>query len=154
MHYRFTASKEAIELNLINLIKENGPFIIIKKENDSKGISFSFTWERLSDNRFKLNCYHKGIFSILGEEFKEILEKNPLSVINTIFYKELFSVEYIQDPAKESKDTVSTENIKFKFIELFEDETVMISYLRQIFNKVKWTIEFENESGNWENYTI
>jgi len=152
MYYRFAATKEAIELNSIKFLQENKN-LAIKKDNDFKGISFGLVWERLSDIEFKLICYHKGIFSIASEDFKELIEQEPFAVINTVLYKQLFSVTYISDSNSKPKDIVYTDPIIFKFVELFENDEIMFSYILELFSKIGWKIQFQDEtSSSWQDY--
>lgn len=153
MHYRFTATKENIELNLIKFLQENGRSLVIKKEDDYKGISFSFVWERYSETNFKLICYYKGIFSIVAEEFKELISTQPFGVVNSALIKELLSVTYMSDSSLKLKDIVYTDPIKFKFTELFETEEVMLHYIAQIFRKFGWQLQIRKEDSlEWQNY--
>jgi hypothetical protein len=152
MHYRFTATKEDIELGLIKFLQENKT-LSVKKDNDYKGISFNLIWERISDNEFKLICYHKGLFSIISEEFKELVQNEPFAVVNTLLYKELFSLSYIHNPVENPKDIVYTSLLNFKYIDLFESKEVMLSYLVELFSKTGWKLQESNSDSFWVDYS-
>ena len=153
MHYRFAATKENIELSIIKFLQDNNRSVSLKKENDYKGISFSFVWERLTESDFKFICYQKGIFSIIAPEFKEALENQPFGILNSLFYKELFSFSYTTDSNTKLKDTVYTDLLLFKFIELFEDEETMLAYVCECFNRFGWQLQTkEEEALDWKDY--
>jgi hypothetical protein len=154
MHYRFTATKEAFELNSINKIQENKT-VTIKQEDDYKGISFSLVCDRFSDTSFLFTCYHKGVFNILDKEFKVFATTEPFSVLNTLLYKELFSFEYTTDSSLKLKDTTSTSLLKFKFVELFENEDAMLMYIKQFVSNFGWSIEYKDQYEEvWQTYII
>lgn len=153
MSHRFTATKEAFELTSLQQLKVKDRPFTIKRQDDFKGITFYPVWERLSEDTFKLTCYHKGVFSILTEEFQNLLKEHPYSVLNTVTLKELFSVEYKTFPDKGMKDIVVTEEIKYKFIDLFESEEVILYYLQQLVQVFGWKIQVkEDYSETWNDY--
>ena len=157
MYYRFAATKESVELGLIKFLQDNGKNVILKKGNDYKGISFSFIWERLSDLEFKLTCYYKGIFSVASEEFAQAIETQPFGVINSVLFKELLSVTYTSDSNAKHKDTVFTDVINFKFIDLFEDEQTMMHYVAELVGKFGWKLEVSSDLDDsdfslWKDY--
>ncbi|NDB81652.1 MAG: hypothetical protein EB127_02700 [Alphaproteobacteria bacterium] len=130
------------------------PFVI-KDEEDFKGIGFSLIWERLDENTFKLICYHKGVFNILSEEFKTLMEYQPYSIVNTILNKELFNVIYKSDPLAKDKDLVYTDEIVFKFTELFEDENTICFYLSRLVDRFNWKVQTQEPGFEiWEDFII
>ncbi|NDB85999.1 MAG: hypothetical protein EB127_25355 [Alphaproteobacteria bacterium] len=67
--------------------------------------------------------------------------------------KELFSVEYRVDLDLSMKDIVYTDEIKYKFIDLFQSEEVILYYLEQLVQVFGWTIQTREEySDTWNNY--
>lgn len=155
MPYRFAATKDAFELTTLNAIIDNPKGFIVKKQNDFKGVSFNLVWERIDNETFKLYCYHKGIFNVMTEEFKELLEIQPLSIVNTILYKELFSLEYKPNLLVKKNQEVYTDEIHFKFLELFEDEDVMCFYVSQLAEKLNWKLQIQHPGfESWENYIV
>lgn len=153
MPHRFTATKEAFELTSLQQLKvKNRPFLI-KRQDDFKGVTFYPVWERLSEDTFRLTCYHKGTFSMLAEEFQTLLKENPHTIVATITLKELFSVEYKTLPEKSMKDIVTTEELKYKFIDLFESEEVILYYLKELVEVFGWKIQTkEDYSETWNDY--
>lgn len=152
---RFAATKESIELKSIEVLQERDKAFVIKGEDDFKGISFNLVWDRIDTNTFKLSCFHKGTFTILTPEFKELIEFEPYNVINTIMLKELFTVTYKSDSLAKPKDKVYTDEIKFKFVELFEDDDVMYFYVSRLVEPLGWRLQTqETEEDSWEDYVI
>jgi hypothetical protein len=153
MYHRFTATKEAIELNSIRELKNKDTPFVIKKEDAFKGVSFFLTWDRIEQDLFRLTCFHKGAFNVLSPEFVELLETYPFSVINTITLKELFAVDYRLDPDKKAKDIVYTHELKYKFLDLFESEEVILHYVSQLVAAFGWKIQIKEEySETWNDY--
>ena len=142
MYYRFTASKQTIELDSIAKFKENPKGFTVKEEQDFKGLSFYFVWERLSEDKFKLICYYKGIFHLLHDGFKDLAKEYPMMIASTIMYKEFFSLDYYSDKGTAPNIKVSTDFLKFKFTDLFEDEEVMALYISKLITKLGWTLEY------------
>ena len=155
MPYRFAATKDAFELTSINTIIDNPKGLTVKKEDDFKGVSFNLIWERLDNETFKLCCYHRGIFNVMTEEFKELIETQPLSIINTIMYKELFTAEYKVDPLAKKTQQMYTSEVQFKFLELFEDEDVMCFYVNHLVEKLNWKLQIQKPGHeSWENFIL
>lgn len=151
MSTRFAASKEAFELKSISKLQSIDKPIVIKKEDDFKGVGFDFAWERTDTNLFKLTCYCKGVFSPTAKEFKEVFCSDPLAVINTTLYRELFSATYISDPEKKNQDIVYSSELVFDSREMFEDDTVLFSYIAKVVSAFDWKFENMNYILNrWE----
>jgi hypothetical protein len=88
-------------------------------------------------------------------EFKELVEFEPYNVINTIMLKELFTVTYKSNPLDKPKDRVYTDEINFKFLELFEDDDVMYFYISRLVDLFGWKLETQDsEFENWEEYIV
>ena len=104
MSYRFAASKEAIELNSLQEI-ENSPkgFTLKTDDGTNKAINFAFVWDRIEDNTFRLSCFSKVVFNVTNDEFKQTIMTHPYTVFNSLLYKELFTVNYVQSPATPMK---------------------------------------------------
>jgi hypothetical protein len=155
MSYRFAASKKSFELTSIEQISAHSELFIIKQEGDYKGIGFGLVWDRLSTDVFKLSCYHKGVFSEMNKEFREIIDGQPFNVINTILLKELFNVIYKTDPLATEKDQVYSEELKFKFLDLFEDESSTVFYIAKLVENFNWKLQIKEEGfDTWEDYII
>ncbi len=155
MHYRFTATREAFELNFLKKIQDYKA-ITIKKEEDFKGVTFSFVCTRTSSDTFLFTCYHKGVFNIVDDEFKILATTEPFSILNTLLYKELLSFEYIVDlSSKDMKQKVFTCPLKFKFVELFEDEDTILLYIKQAIHNFGWSIQFKEDGQEyWQDYVV
>ena len=155
MPYRFAATKKSFELTSIEEIKNHPSLFIVKDDTDYKGVGFAFVWDRLDKDTFKLTCYHKGVFSEMNDDFKELIKQEPLGIVNTILLKELFNVEYKTNPTLDYKDLVYTSEIKFKFLELFEDENVVSFYIARLVEKFDWKLQIQ-EPGfeDWEDFII
>jgi hypothetical protein len=155
MPQRFAASKESFELTSIRLMQDHLKPFIIKEEEDFKGIGFSLVWEKIDDNVYKLTCYHKGVFNVLSEEFKALIDYQPYSIVNTILNKELFNVIYKSDPLAKDKDIVYTDEIVLKFTELFEDENTICFYLSRLVERFNWKIQTQEPGFEiWEDFII
>lgn len=155
MPARFTATKDAIELKSIQVLQDHEKAFVVKGETDFKGITFNLVWDRIDEDTFKLTCFHRGSFTILTPEFKELIEFEPYNVINTIMLKELFTVNYKSNPLEKPKDKVYTDEIKFKFVELFEDDDVMYFYVSRLVELFGWKLETQDsEFDNWEEYIV
>lgn len=153
MYYRFTATKQIIELDSLVKFKENSKGFTVKEEQDFKGLSFYFVWDRLSEDKFKLTCYYKGIFHLLHDGFKDLAKEYPVMIANTIMYKEFFSLIYYSDKTTPLTTKVSTDFLKFKFTDLFEDEEVMTLYISKLISKLGWTLEYtESLDDKWKTY--
>jgi len=155
MPYRFAATKKSFELTSIEEMKNHSQLFIIKEENDYKGVGFGFVWDRLDLDTFKLTCYHKGVFSEMNEEFKSLIEEQPLGIVNTILFKELFNVSYKTNSVPDYKNLVYTEEINFKFLELFEDENVVNFYIARLVEKFNWKLQTQEPGfDTWEDFII
>ena len=155
MPARFTATKDAVELKSIEILQDRDKAFVIKSEDDFKGIMFNLVWDRIDKDTFKLTCFHKGSFNVVTPEFKQLIEFEPYNVINTIMLKELFSVIYTSNPLDKPKDKVYTDEIKFKFVELFEDDDVMYFYVSRLVDSFGWKLQTQDsEFDNWEEYII
>jgi hypothetical protein len=155
MPARFTATKDAIELKSIQILQDREKAFVIKSESDFKGITFHLVWDRIEHDTFKLTCFHRGSFTIMTPEFKELVEFEPYNVINTIMLKELFTVTYNSNPLDKPKDRVYTDEINFKFLELFEDDDVMYFYISRLVDLFGWKLETQDsEFENWEEYIV
>lgn len=155
MPQRFAASKESFELTSIKEMQNHLKPFIIKDEEDFKGIAFNLTWEKLDENTFKLICYHKGIFNVLSDEFKTLIQHEPYSIVNTILTKELFSVIYKSNSLAKDKDIVYTEQIEFRFTDLFEDETTICFYLSRLIERFNWKLQVQEPGFDiWEDFII
>jgi hypothetical protein len=155
MPARFTATKDAVELKSIQILQDREKAFVIKSENDFKGITFHLVWDRIEHDTFKLTCFHRGSFTIMTPEFKELVEFEPYNVINTIMLKELFTVTYKSNPLDKPKDRVYTDEINFKFLELFEDDDVMYFYISRLVDLFGWKLETQDsEFENWEEYIV
>jgi hypothetical protein len=152
---RLTATKEAFELKSIEIINNRNRGFVVKKDNDFKGIHFDLVWERLDQDSFKLVCLHKGTFNVATQEFKSLVEEEPESIIPTIMFKELFTAIYTSDLLAKAKDTVYTEELKFKYIDLFEEEEVMHFYVSKLAEVFSWELQVQNpDTYIWERFTI
>jgi hypothetical protein len=155
MPARFTATKDAVELKSIQILQDREKAFVIKSENDFKGITFHLVWDRIEHDTFKLTCFHRGSFTIMTPEFKELVEFEPYNVINTIMLKELFTITYKSNPLDKPKDRVYTDEINFKFLELFEDDDVMYFYISRLVDLFGWKLETQDsEFENWEEYIV
>jgi hypothetical protein len=155
MPARFTATKDAVELKSIQILQDREKAFVIKSESDFKGITFHLVWDRIEHDTFKLTCFHRGSFTIMTPEFKELVEFEPYNVINTIMLKELFTVTYKSNPLDKPKDRVYTDEINFKFLELFEDDDVMYFYISRLVDLFGWKLETQDsEFENWEEYIV
>jgi hypothetical protein len=155
MPARFTATKDAVELKSIQILQDREKAFVIKSESDFKGITFHLVWDRIGHDTFKLTCFHRGSFTIMTPEFKELIEFEPYNVINTIMLKELFTVTYKSNPLDKPKDKVYTDKINFKFLELFEDDDVMYFYISRLVDLFGWKLETQDsEFENWEEYIV
>lgn len=155
MPQRFAATKESFELNSIKIMQDHLKPFVIKDEEDFKGVGFSLIWDRLDEDTFKLSCYNKGVFNVLSEDFKTLIDLQPYSIFNSTLNKELFSVIYRSDPLAKAKDLVYTEQIVFRSIDLFEDENTICFYLSRLVEKFNWKVQIQ-ESGfdTWEDFII
>ena len=155
MPARFTATKDAVELKSIQILQDREKAFVIKSESDFKGITFHLVWDRIEHDTFKLTCFHRGSFTIMTPEFKELVEFEPYNVINTIMLKELFTVTYKSNPLDKPKDRVYTDEINFKFLELFEDDDDMYFYISRLVDLFGWKLETQDsEFENWEEYIV
>ena len=155
MPARLAATKEAFELKSIEIINQREKGFIIKKDNDFKGVLFDLVWERLDQDSFRLVCLHKGTFSISAQQFKDLIEEAPETIVPTIMFKELFTVTYTSNPLAKPKDTVYTDELKFKYTELFEDEEVMYFYISKLAEVFNWELQVQNPDNQiWERFTI
>jgi len=155
MPARFTATKDAVELKSIQILQDREKAFVIKSENDFKGITFHLVWDRIEHDTFKLTCFHRGSFTIMTPEFKELVEFEPYNVINTIMLKELFTITYKSNPLDKPKDRVYTDEINFKFLELFEDDDVLYFYISRLVDLFGWKLETQDsEFENWEEYIV
>lgn len=151
MSTRFAATKEAFELKSISRLQSIEKPILIKKEGDFKGIGFDFIWERIDTNLFKLTCYCKGVFIPAMQEFKDVFISEPLAVINTTFYRELFYITYTSDLTKNNQDIVYSSELFFGSKEMFEDDNVLFSYIAKLVSAFDWKLENMNYILNkWE----
>jgi hypothetical protein len=151
MSTRFAASKEAFELKSISKLQSIDKPVVIKKDGDFKGVGFDFAWEKNDTNLFTLTCYCKGVFSPAASDFKEVFLSDPLAVINTTLYRQLFTVDYISDPEKKNQDTVYSSELIFDSKEMFEDDSVLFSYIAKLVSAFDWKFESMNYILNkWE----
>jgi hypothetical protein len=152
---RFAATKDAIELKSIEIINDRPKGFVIKKDNDFKGIHFDLVWEHTDENIFKLICFHKGTFNVAADEFKELIEYDASTIIATIMLKELFAVTYISDPLAKPKDIVYTDEIKYKYIDLFQDQETMHFYVSKLAEVIGWELQIQKPGHDtWENFII
>ena len=155
MPQRFAASKESFELNSIKLMQEHLKPFIIKEQEDFKGVGFSLIWDRIDQDTFKLTCYNKGVFDVLSEDFKTLIDLQPYSIFNTTLNKELFSVIYKSDPLANAKDLVYTDEILFRSVELFEDESTVCFYLTRLVERFNWKVQVQEPGFDiWEDFII
>lgn len=151
MSTRFAATKEAFELKSISKLQSIEKPILIKKEGDFKGIAFDLAWERIDTNLFKLTCYCKGVFTPTSQEFKDVFTSEPLAVINTTLYRELFYIKYTSDSDKKNTDIVYSSDLIFNSKEMFEDDSVLFSYIAKLVSAFDWKLENMNYILNkWE----
>jgi hypothetical protein len=155
MPQRFAASKESFELNSIRVMQDHLKPFVIKEEDDYKGVGFSLVWDRLDKDTFKLSCYNKGVFNVLSEDFKTLIDLQPYSIFNTTLNKELFSVTYKSDPLAKDKDLVYTEQIILRSVDLFEDENTVCFYLSRLVEKFNWKLQVQEPGFDiWEDFII
>jgi hypothetical protein len=155
MPQRFAASKESFELNSIRVMQDHPKPFVIKEEDDYKGVGFSLVWDRLDKDTFKLSCYNKGVFNVLSEDFKTLIDLQPYSIFNTTLNKELFSVTYKSDPLAKDKDLVYTEQITLRSVDLFEDENTVCFYLSRLVEKFNWKLQVQEPGFDiWEDFII
>ena len=153
MSKRFTSTKENFELKSIQILKNNSSPLIIKEEDDFKGLAFSFIWERFDQNTFKFKCHYKGVFTPNTEEFKSLIEEQPLALFNTTLYRPFFECEYSSSSDKQDAEIVSTGEINFLFTDFFENDDILMFYLYKISELFGWKLELMNYILNkWESY--
>lgn len=144
MSQRFTATKADFELKSIRDLQTLETPIVIKADDDFKALGFNLLWERQDLDKFKLTCYCKGVFTTNTKEFKSLIKEQPLLVINSTLYKELFTFVYNSQKDVSEKDIVSTEEIEISYIDFFEDEEVLLFYLQRLGSTFNWKLETKN----------
>jgi hypothetical protein len=144
MPQRFTATKADFELKSISELQTLETPILVKADNDFKAIGFNVIWEREDLDKFKLTCYCKGVFTANSKEFKSLAKDEPLLVVNSTLYKELFTFVYNSQKDASDKDVVSTEELQFVYTDFFEDEEVLFFYLQKLSEAFNWKLENKN----------
>jgi hypothetical protein len=154
MHYRLTATKQAFELGTIEKIRDAEKGFVVKEADDFKGITFYFTWDRLTEQTYKLTCYCKGFFHVAHENFKNLIEEHPFLVANTVMYRELFTTLYTSEINEKDNDTVYSDFLDFKSTEFFQDHESLAIYISKAINRIGLSLQTkEYEDDSWEIFT-
>ena len=144
MSQRFTATKADFELKSIHDLQTLETPIVLKADEDFKALGFNMIWEREDLDKFKLTCYCKGVFSANTKDFKTLAKEQPLLVVNSTLYRELFTFVYNSQKNISDKDVVSTEEIDISYTDFFEDEEVLLFYLQRLGQTFNWKLETKN----------
>lgn len=144
MSQRFTATKADFELKSIHDLQTLETPIVLKADEDFKALGFNMIWEREDLDKFKLTCYCKGVFSANTKDFKTLAKEQPLLVVNSTLYRELFTFVYNSQKNTSDKDVVSTEEIDLSYTDFFEDEEVLLFYLQRLGQTFNWKLETKN----------